>query len=64
MTYARPQVLASYSLDSAIGDVMASCSSAGVPSGDIFVDLPGDCGYVSSPVINGHSFMGNWNPLS
>ena len=61
MTYAKPQIIASYSLDSAVGDVRAACSNSGVPAGDVFVDVGSDCGYVSSPTINGNLFSGHWH---
>jgi len=63
MSYTKPQILASYSLDASVSDVRAACSSNGVPSGDIFADFGNNCGYISSPTINGNVFSGNWHSL-
>jgi hypothetical protein len=59
MTYSAPQVLASYSLEAEM-----ACTSNGTPSGDIFAQFGNNCGYISSPTLNGNLFSGNWHSLT
>jgi hypothetical protein len=59
MTYSAPQVLASYSLEAA----MSTCSSSGTPAGDIFAQFGNNCGYISSPTLNGNLFQGTFHSL-